>query len=178
MRGKADSVLAMTSDHGSFMRSLADGPAGLSKPLARSLPVAPGALSRHEGCPRDRLSYERSAVSIAPFSRQNASLARLCASKRAVLLQRIGHFGTLCEAKALHLDHFRGRQPGRFSAVNCSIGGTSAALQSSSWERLAMNCYEPVRIGSIRPAAPLSIARNCLDLGGLAAKTRARFWIT
>ena len=132
MTGKADSVFAMSSGYGSFIRSLSEGPAGASEPLARSLTAAMGALPRHK---MTALKTACLTISRPPEShRFRAEVAHLRAPARPkgpFYCRELALLGPSCETKALHIDHFRGRQQGRISALNCtkSVGIASAGLR-------------------------------------------------
>jgi hypothetical protein len=126
---KADSVLGMSNDHGSFMWSLPDGPARLTGPVL-PLAAAPEALSRHEmttfksACPTTGLQSASHR-----FRTETAHLRVPARPKGPFYCRELALLGPSCEAKSLHLDRFAGRRPGRFSAVNCNIevGISSAA---------------------------------------------------
>ena len=105
------------------MRSLSDGPAGRSEPSARPLPAATGVLWHREvatlvgDCPRaDQPSASHRFRAEARHLRVSARPKGPFYCRESALLGLSG------EAKTLHLDHFRGRQQGRISALNCSMG--------------------------------------------------------
>ena len=162
LSAEAGSVLAMDSDCGSFMRSLADGASGLAKPSLRSLPVALGALWHHEmaalksACPTTGL-----ALASHRLSAETRHLGVATRPKGPLYCRDLALLRPSGKAKSLHPDRFRGRRQGRFSAVNCNIDGHGSQL--SSWEPPEMTCYDSLRIGSIRPRRP---AADCAKLPG------------
>jgi hypothetical protein len=93
-------VAPVTTSHDSFMRSLPDVPAGVSKRLLQSLPAVSGALSRHE-------ALDSRPIFLRAAGRQHRTVfapkrltACPCAPKRAILLQRIGHLESLRRDKS------------------------------------------------------------------------------
>ena len=95
--GKADSVLAMSTEQGSFSRSLAAGCAGPSGLVLR--PLLAG-----RGCSRVARGLPSRAAILGPVGRQNRTVFAprrvTCASKRAVILQQIAPSGPLPRGKS------------------------------------------------------------------------------
>ena len=130
------------------MRSLSDGPAGPSEPSARSLPAATGTLWRHEVAALKADCLTTSQPSASHRFRAEARHLRVSARPKGPFYCReLALLGPSCEAKALHLDHFRGRQQGRFSALNCSIG-RQPVLAGSQPSLLGRHEMNSLRLGS------------------------------
>ena len=139
--GKAASVFAMTGDHGSSMRSLPDRSASPSGPSARPLPAAPGALPRHAMTTLMTACLTISQPSESHRFRAEARHLRVSARPKGPFYCReLALSRPSCEAKSLHLVHFRGRQQGRISALNCTITvGIASAGQLLSFAKSSKN---------------------------------------